>query len=137
MSGSLWDTQTALYERLTATSDITALLNDGADSVFDHVPPDASFPYIVIGPMSAKPLDTQQIAACDITAEINVYTRHHGWRDAKNILSAIYAAVHNASFSVANHILILCQHLDTDMTLDVDGETRRGIIRFRLIVEAA
>lgn len=41
--------QTAIFDKLTTTTDVTDLLAAGADSVFDAVPDASDLPYVVIG----------------------------------------------------------------------------------------
>ena len=39
--------------------DTAVILNDGVNSIFDHVPDNSGFPYCVIADMSARAMDTQ------------------------------------------------------------------------------
>lgn len=130
-----WDVQTGVYARLAGNSGLTALLAAGADSVLDHVPPGTAFPYVVIGESSARPLDSQRLSGSDVTLAIHSYSRGSGMQELKQVMSAVYAALHDAAFSVPNRTLVLCQCLGADTALDGDGLTRRGVQHFRIITE--
>lgn len=132
---SCWDIQAGLYSHLTTTNAVTSLLADGANSILDNVPGGTPFPYIVLGEMSAKPLDTQAFSGNDVTVTLHVFSRNKGLQETKNILAALYDAIHQVDIAIPNQTLVLCQHQQTDTLLESDGLTRHGIIRFRLITE--
>ena len=134
---SLFKTQAALYVKLTEAAGVTDLLAAGAESVMDEVPADAVFPYIVIGEVSAKTLDTQGHQGRDVTATIHSYSRGRGMKEIKNIMSAIFETLHDGALSVAGQTIVLCQEISADAFIDNDGETRRGIQKFRIITETA
>ncbi|MBI3440668.1 MAG: DUF3168 domain-containing protein [Proteobacteria bacterium] len=132
-----WDVQTGVFSRLTGTSALTTLLSNGANSVLDHVPAGTAFPYIVIGEASARPMDSQRVSGSDVTLTVHTYSRGVGMQEAKRIMSALYDALHHASFAIPNQVLVLCQLLDSQTVLENDGLTRHGIQRFQIITEPA
>jgi hypothetical protein len=132
---SVWDVQSGVYARLTGNSGLTALLAAGADGVLDHVPPGKVFPYAVIGESSARPMDSQRISGCEVTLAIHSYSRSSGMQQLRQIMAAIYDALHDASFTVPSQTLILCQCLGAEAALDGDGLTRHGIQHFKIITE--
>ncbi len=132
---SLFDTQSGLYAVLTGASSVTTLLAAGADSIVDHVPQGSDFPYVVLGDMSSRPLETQDTGGNDIVATFYVYSQGKGFKETKDIMAALDAALHNQSFSIPNQTLILCQRLDSAVGLESDGITRRAVMRYRIITE--
>lgn len=132
-----WNVQAGIYTCLAATSNLTDLLADGTQSVCDHVPAGAVFPYIVIGDMSSRPLDTQRYQGRETTATIHSYSRAAGMKELKSIMIAVQEALHDVDFSVNDETLVLCQEISSDNFLDSDGETRHGVQRFRIITEHA
>ena len=131
-----WNVQAGLYTCLAATDTLTDLLADGTQSVRDHVPPGAAFPYIVIGDNSARPMDTQRHSGLEIMATIHSYSRNEGMKELKGIMTAVQEALHDASFLVDSQILVLCQEMSSETFVDGGGEIRRGVQRFRIITEA-
>jgi hypothetical protein len=132
---SSWDVQTGVFSRLTATSALTSQLAGGASGILDHVPQGTLFPYVVLGEMNAQPADSQRVFGNEVTLALHTYSRGAGMQQARHIMSAIYDALHHASFSVPNQTLILCQWLDSETKLEDDGITRHGIQHFQLITE--
>ena len=132
---STWDVQTGVFSCLTGDVPLTALLSSGADSILDHVPAGTSFPYVVIGEARAKPMNTQAVSGNDITLTIHAYSRGSGMQQVRKIMAAIYDALHHASFSVQNQVLVLCQCLESETRLEEDGITRHGIQHFQIITE--
>ena len=80
-------------------------------------------------------MDSQSASGNDVTLAIHTYSRGSGMQQARHIMSAVYDALHNASFAVPNQTLVLCQCLDTEARLEDDGMTRHGIQRFKIITE--
>jgi hypothetical protein len=132
---SAWDVQTGVFLRLTGTPAVTGLLAGGANGVFDHVPAGSPFPYIVIGEMRSRPLDTQGVSGNEVFLTLHAYSRGAGMKETKQIMSAVYDALHHAAFTVPNQTLVLSQAVDSEVSLEGDGLTRHGIRRFHIITE--
>ena len=132
---SLWDVQAALYGVLAEDGGLVPLLAAGADSVLDHALPDTPFPYVVVGDMTARPLETQEFYGSELVAAVHVFSRAPGYREVKRILAAVHDALHETDFPVENQVLVFCRHVGTDIAAELDGETRRGTIRFRILTE--
>ncbi len=127
-----WDVQTGVYTLLTETVAVTALLAGG---VLEHVPADAVFPYVVLGETRSVPMDSQGASGNDVTFVLHTYSRGTGMKEAKQIMAALYNALHNASFAVPNQTLVLCRLIDAETALEGDGLTRHGRQRFQIITE--
>lgn len=132
---TFWRVQTALYSHLTQNSALCALLAAGAGSIYDDVPRDAAFPYIVIGAMQAQPAHTQQHSGYDVTVTLHCYSRGEGQREVKNILFALGQAMQNGDISPAEHHVALCTEISSACAIEADGETRHGRAEYRLTVE--
>lgn len=134
-SETFWHLQSALYAKLTENSPLCALLAAGAGSVYDSVPPDAAFPYIVIGAMQSAPEDTQTTEAHDIRLTLHIYSREDGQREAKRIMAACADALEDGALNVAGHVVVLCRQTGTVCGLAADGRTRHAQMEYRLMVE--
>ncbi len=134
---SSWAVQTGVYARLTGTTAITDLLPQGASSILDHVPAGTEPPYIVMSEIQARPFDTQRVSGNEVTLTIHTYSRAAGMQEVRSIMTAIHAALHQASFSVPNQTLVLCQCTGSAVQLEGDGLTRQGVQRFQIITEPA
>lgn len=135
LNDTFWRVQTALYAHLTQNTPLCALLAAGAESIYDDVPRDAAFPYIVMGAMQARPDNTQQHSGYDMTIALHCYSRGEGQREVKNILGAISRAMQNGDITPTGHSVVLCTEISSACAIENDGETRHGRAEYRLIVE--
>lgn len=132
MSGAGADVQKALYAKLEAALSAT---------VYDHVPPNAAFPYVTIGDDTSIPWDTKAGSDLDygfgeeITVTIHAWSRKGGRKEVKQIGAAIYAALHNKALTMDDHALVQMQFEFGDSFLDADGVTYHGVSRYRLLVQ--
>ena len=134
---SVWEVQAAVFSRLAAASSLTAVLADGADSVFDHVPQGSAFPYIVLGEISAQSFETQGGGGYDITLAVHSYSKGLGMKEVRGIMAAVFAQLHEASFAVTGQTLVQCRLASAETRLEADGLTRHGLQHFRIITEPA
>ena len=130
-----WDVQKAVYARLAASAGVTMLLAGGAASVYDHVPENSSFPYIMIGEIAGKPLETVTGGGRDLLLALHVYSRLSGFKETREIMGAVHAALHDADFAVAGQNLVLCLEAGSATVLEGDGVTRHGKMEFHLVTE--
>ena len=126
-----WELQKAIYSRLTGFAALMAL----ADSVYDHVPQEANFPYVVIGDDAYAPLDTHDTIGSDSTATVHTWSRYRGLKETKQIQREIYNALHRHSLSVTGADTTDCQFIFGDIFLDQDGLTRHGVQQFRVMLD--
>lgn len=131
---SLTALQDALYTALSGSAALQALIGDPA-RVFDHVPDDTPFPYVEIGEVSAKRFDSASRNGLDCIVTLNVWSRYSGRREAKQILDAIYAVLHDGTLSVTGNAHVLSAFLGAETKRDDDGLTYHGIVRYRVILQ--
>jgi len=132
---SQWDVQTSLYTTLSSDATLTALLANGAGSVLDYIEEDTSFPYVVISDSKTKPFDTQLGYGVDMTVSIHSWSRYKGLKETKQIMSAIYDALHDMDLVIPNQTTILSYFESSENKLGKDGITRHGIQKFRIVTE--
>lgn len=131
MSGDCGATlQRVIYEVLDATlTDIP---------VFDHVPQDQAFPYVVIGEGDAGEFDTDTEVGQEHRPLIHIYDRHRGKKIVKETQQAIRNALDNQPLDLtpdANLVFIYYEF--SEVYLDPDGLTYHGVIRFRALTTEA
>lgn len=114
--------QTAIYTRLD--ENIT-------QSVYDHVPQGAAFPYVVIGEDTATDWSTKQKHGELVSATIHIWSQYRGMSEVKSIASAIQSALVTPLSLTDNWQAVDCT-LDLFRTIqDPDGKTRHGVLRFQ------
>ncbi len=133
MAGAGWDLQKAVYAALAADTALTTLL--GGPKVYDAVPQEAAFPYVVIDQMRLSDWSTGTEPGTEHMVMVHVWSRYAGKREAYEIADAIRAVLDGALLSLENHRLINLRHQYSELKLDEDGETQHGVLRLRAVTE--
>lgn len=121
----------------------TALAGNVGATVYDAVPelppgnPTANFPFVVISDCATDPFDNDSTRGQDVMAELHVWSRAEGMLECKTIMGAIYAILHQQSFSLAGYSVLDSLCVDTTTMTEDDGETRHGVVRYRLTIQEA
>jgi hypothetical protein len=120
--------QKAIYTRLAGDAALAALV---ATRLYDNVPGDAGFPYLALGENETRdwPGGTEHRLA------LHAFSRSGGRAEAKRIMGAVNAALHDASLMLEGHELVNLRFLDGTTRREADGMTWRGTIRFRAVTE--
>ena len=134
-SDSQWPLQQAVYGALTGDASVQALLGTPA-RVFDHVPQDSAFPYVVVGEATSGPFDTKTEDGLDQTLTIHTWSRYRGLKETKEIMAAVTGALDDQALAVSGHDLVLLRFAFGTTVLDPDGLTRHGVHRFRAVTQA-
>lgn len=134
--------QAALYTALTvesgdanrvqAVQDLFALV--GA-RIYDDVPDNEDdFPYVVIGEDELSQWDTDGSLGFRADVTIHVWSRSNGFKETKDVQSAIYRALHNFQFDIADYQNVLCQQTFQQTLRDPDGKTRHGVQTYHTLM---
>lgn len=133
--------QKAIYDALKASAELTPLIVD----VYDNVPlqgesqDDSKFPFVVIGRDSYIDYSTNCTTGFDGNIEIRSYARSGGgYKQVKQIESAIYKALNRATLTVENAQFIGLTYTNTGSHFtEPDGLTQAAITNFRILVDNA
>ncbi|MFO0389890.1 MAG: DUF3168 domain-containing protein [Alphaproteobacteria bacterium] len=125
--------QKAIYELLTGD---TALMNL-ITGVHDKVPENAQFPYVMIGDIACADWASKTTSGMECNALLTVYSREGGRRQAMQIMERLYALMHDADMGVDNHTLVMMRFASSAITLESDGETYRGMMRYKVLLQSA
>ncbi|MFT3726318.1 MAG: DUF3168 domain-containing protein [Terricaulis sp.] len=122
--------------RTAAMADVgvKALLGDSA-RVYDDPPPDPVFPYVTLGRVETKPADANGAEALEHALTLHVWSRYGGRAEALEVVSALRAALHDASFAVEGRHLIFLFASFADVFRSGDGRTTHGVLRLRALTE--
>jgi hypothetical protein len=126
--------QSAIVTALRSDAALVAL-TDGESRVFDDVPPRTPYPYITIGQTVERDWSTGSEAGHEHTVTLHVWSRANGRRQVHQIAAAVRQRLHNAGLDVTGHRLVNLRHEFTEARRDGDGETYRGLVRFRAATE--
>ncbi len=103
---SHWPLQQALHAALAGDAGLQAFLGTPA-RVFDQVPQDSAFPYLVIGEDTSGPFDTKTEDGMEHRLTIHTWSRYRGLKETKQIIAAVTAALDGAGLSVIGDDVLL------------------------------
>jgi len=131
MSDHSIELQKTIFDTLSGDSTITSTY--GAN-VYDYIPDNTSFPYVKIGEETSVDNGTKTLQGNEHTLVIHTFSQYRGSKEVKNIMSRIYALLHESSLSVSGASLVNLRFEFSDVIKENDGLTTHGIQRFRAIV---
>ena len=120
--------QKAIYDRLSNHNDLAA-------GVYDSVPENTNYPYVTIGDDTLIDWDTKTWKGCEVTVTIHVWTENRGRKDNKAIQKTINQILDNYALDVEGFNVVHFRQEFSNTTLDPDGMTYHGVMRFRALLQ--
>ena len=133
MSIHSFELQKSVFAKLVAAN-ITDFAGDAITGVFDDVPTDTAYPYIVIGDETATNISAKDKDFHEHTLTIHIWSQYRGNRDIKEIMKRVYAALNDVSYTVSGASGVNLKHEFQTTLTEGDGITRHGVMRFRAVV---
>ena len=124
--------QRAIFDRLAADAELSGLVS----GLFDHVPEESSFPYVVLGEGTAVDWSAKDIDGQRHTLVLHVWSRARGRSEAKSIMGRLYDLLHRADLILVGHKLVILRFDFSETLREVDGLTYHGVMRFRALTQA-
>lgn len=131
MSDHSLELQKTIYDTLSGDSTITTTY--GAN-VYDYIPDNSAFPYVKVGEETSVDNGTKTLQGNQHTLVIHTFSQYRGSKEVKNIMSRIYALLHESSLSVSGASLVNLRFEFSDVIKENDGLTTHGLQRFRAVV---
>jgi len=131
MSDHSLELQKTIFDTLSGDSTITSTY--GAN-VYDYIPDNTSFPYVKLGEETSVDNGTKTLQGNEHTLVIHTFSQYRGSKEVKNIMSRIYALLHESSLSVSGASLVNLRFEFSDVIKENDGLTTHGLQRFRAVV---
>ncbi len=138
----------AIYTKLRADVSLGALLansildGDAGKAVYDRAPQSnlselasGVFPFVVIGDDTAAEFDDDDTEGQETTLTLHAWSRYAGKKEVKQVLDAIYNALHDKPLTVTGQIVIFIFFEFMETIADPDGLTQHGVIRFRITTQ--
>lgn len=130
MATAAWQLQTAIYQKLTASSALMSLVS----GVFDEVPEDAPYPYVSIGVITETAADAHDRQGLDALVLLHVWSAYEGNRQAADIFAALDAALDRQPLSVAGFTDVSIRHDQHQVTRDPDPNIRHITAQYRVML---
>lgn len=123
--------QRTLYDVLTGDVDLTAVIS----GVYDHVPEEAAFPYIVIGEATAVSSGALDRWGRRSAVTLHIWSAYHGWAEALTIVDHLVRLLDEQALAVPGHEFVACRHEQTVTLRDPDADLRHVPCRFSIETE--
>lgn len=120
----------AIYAALSTDQALGGMIK----GVFDDVPQDTEYPYVVVGEETTVNNGSKTVDGQEYTLTIHVWSRYRGLKETKLIMERVYEILHNQALVVSGAALVNLRQEFTSTLMDADGLTRHGIMRFRAAV---
>ena len=130
MSDHSLELQKSIFNALDGDSTLQNLVTD----VYDFVPENTAFPYVKVGEETSIDNGTKTLQGNEHTLVIHSFSRYRGSKEVKEIMSRIYALLHESSLSVTGASLVNLRFEFSDVIKENDGFTSHGLQRFRAVV---
>jgi hypothetical protein len=134
MSDILFSVQQAVLSALAANAGVQAVLG-ATPPLYDHVPQNAAFPYVVFGPVHVVPNDTKRDIGFEQILTLNIWSRYRGGKETRDIFQAVYDTLHRAALNISGQTFVSCEFHSADFSLDSDGLTYFAAARFSIITQ--
>ena len=134
MSEPSFALQQAIVSALALDAGVKALLGD-PPRLYDDVPRKSAFPYVTVGESQIAPWDTASEKGFEHALHFHIWSRYGGRKEAKAVLGALYAVLHDASLALSGHKLVNLRFAFADIFRDADGETYHAVARYRAVTE--
>lgn len=124
--------QGAIVTALKADAGVLAYVREtnGKVRVYDDVPPDATFPYISIGPSQSNRQDADCFRGSEVFIQVDVWSRERGYTECKRLGDAVETALNDLD-TVNGGLSFTIDHRFTNYLRDNDGITSHGVLSFR------
>ncbi len=131
MTGILFNVQHAIMAALMESAEVQAVFG-ASPPIYNHVPPDAAFPYIAFGKARLDACDTLSDSGFEHLITLDIYSRYRGGKEAQDIFQAVYSALHRRGLEVPGQSFVPCEFSSADFETLADGLTSHAAARFRI-----
>ena len=131
---TLWALQKAIHHQLTHFPALNVLLSG---RIYDAVPGDTVFPYIVIGADTMRRWDTKSYSGSNLTLSLHVWAQEAGRSMVKKIMMHMEEALLEVPLELENHHLVMLSTEFVQSYMEKDNQTAHGIMRLRALTHQA
>ncbi len=123
--------QRAAYQLLTADSVITSLAG-----VYDQVPENRVFPYVVVGDVTDRPMDSFSSLGRLAILTISAWSQYPGFAHAFTLASQIIIDLDRVTLpGFVGYASVRCQYKGCQTRVDMDGLSREVRVQFDVYAE--
>lgn len=101
--------------------------------VLDQAGPNQAFPYCTIGEFLGEPADTLDRQGVDFELTVHVWSRERGMSEIEALMATAKDTLHDARLPITGAQWVTMRWFQAQTLRDIDGRTRHGIMRFRVL----
>ena len=132
MTNASWALQSAVFAALTADATLQSLIDT---RLYDAVPLNPTFPYVVLGDGKETNADTATDEGSEHEFTVTVWSQGGGHQESKSIADAVRFRLNNATLSLDGHALVDLRFQDCEYARESDGQTYSATLSFRAVTE--
>jgi len=127
--------QDAVLAALKADAALMALIG----GVFDWVPEDQPYPYIVIGEAIETPDNSHDSHGSNLVITLHVWSKYRGYAQALTIAARVRALLEHRPLTVAGHRHVATYYVSQQTITDPEppGDIRHVPISFRVLTQVS
>lgn len=130
-----YDLATAIYTALANDSQVSGYV---AGRIYDAAPyGDATYPFISLSGHSIQEWGADDFSGSEHSIDINVWSRAEDTLELRQLIDEVRLALHGASLSVSNQMLVNLRFVSSVPLRESDGQTWLGIVTFRAVTTYA
>jgi len=128
-------TQEAFFNALNGDTTLQTLLG-GAGKIFDSVPDNTAFPYVVLNikPWTDRGNHVSEGLTADPIIHVFYQSPNRGDLKVQNIQARIDALIHKIDISITGWTIISLRRTTLDILIDPDNVTLHGIQIYKLLI---
>lgn len=127
-----WPLQQAVYARLSETPAVNGIVS----GIFDRPPLQPVFPYLLIDGGTIRDWSATSFRGQEHRLHLHGWSDAPGQAQAKQLLSAVYDALHDASLSISGHRLVNIRFEFAELLHEPDPPLTHVAMRFRAVTIA-
>lgn len=129
---AIWPVQQAIYARLTADTDLSALISGVFDEVPEAAAKDQVKPYVVFAEITETPMDTHDRRGWEVLVTLNVWSAYRGFGRSGEVIGHLDRILNRVDLEVDGWELISIARVANGVRRVADPNLRQGQARFRV-----
>lgn len=125
--------QGALVQALRGDAELTGLIS----GVYDYLPEEAGYPFVVVGEAIATPDNAHDRYGQETAVTVHVWSQYRGHSQGLRIAARITAVLDHQPLAIAGHDHVATRWESTQTLTDPEppGDIRHVVLRYRIVTE--
>ncbi|PIR33982.1 MAG: hypothetical protein COV36_01825 [Alphaproteobacteria bacterium CG11_big_fil_rev_8_21_14_0_20_44_7] len=124
----LLETQEAVFAALDGDATLSGMIN----GIFDFVPQQTNFPYIMFGESSAREFSAKGTEGYSVNLKLNIFSDKKGREEVLQIMERLKSLLHEQSLTIAGFEHVSTYFTSANSERDRSGKVYSGEIIFAI-----